>query len=323
MLAAVSDWARTSGGRQRVVALLPASEPERVHAEQETVAEVRRALDDGTAPWPLDAAEDGRLLLREARTPGARLEPAALARIATTLESAGRLRVALEAQAERCPRVRRRAAGLGDHAALVAAVRAVVDERGEMRENASPLLRRLRREIQEQRELLLARLESVMRAAGASPDQYVTQRADRYVIPVHADSAASVRGIVHDRSGSGATLFVEPLEVLDANNELQRRRDAETREIRRILEELTARVAAEADAAAASLDAVEAVDAVQARALWARTRRRRADGRPPGLRAAAIRCSTRTRAGSASCRSTWSSARACWCDGPQRGGTVA
>jgi DNA mismatch repair protein MutS2 len=98
----------------------------------------------------------------------------------------------------------------------------------------------------------------------------VTQRSDRYVIPVRADSAGSVRGIVHDRSGSGATLFVEPLEVLDANNELQRRRDAESREIRRILEELTGRIAADAAAIEASLDAVEAVDAVQARALWGR-----------------------------------------------------
>ena len=251
-------------------ALLPSADAAAVHAAQETVAESIRALEDHLAPWPVETAPDARELLEDARRPGARLEPAAFARIAATLETSTRLLRALEAQPARWQRIRALAAGLADQSAVVAAVREVVDERGELRENASPLLRRLRREIQEQREELLTRLEALMRTTGVASDPYVTLRGERYVIPVRADSSGSVRGIVHDRSASGATLFVEPLEVLDANNELQRRRDAEAREVQRILTELTERVATASPAALASLEAVEAVDAIQAAGVWAR-----------------------------------------------------
>ncbi len=277
VLAAVAAEARTPGGRERVLDLVPLADVERVRDEHDTVREVRRAIDDGLAPWSFDGVADVRDLLRDAVRPGTRLDPGELRRIAETLETAGRIRRSLDTHPDHWPRLVARTAGLGSHPAVVDAIRAVIDERGELRDNASPALRAIRREQQTQRESLLQRLEGMMRATAATDDPYVTLRGDRYVIPVRSDTAGAVRGIVHDRSASGATLFVEPLEVLDANNELQRLRDAEQREVRRILEELTRTVAADAPRAESSLDALESLDDVQARALWAKE----ADAHPP------------------------------------------
>jgi DNA mismatch repair protein MutS2 len=269
VLAAVAAEARTPGGEERVQARRPLSDAAVVREEQAAVQEVRRALDEGLAPWPLEVAADARLLLDQACLPGARLEPAELRRVADTLAGATRLRRLLDEQRERVPLLRARSAGLADHGALTAAIDAAIDGAGELREDASPALRALRRELQAQRSAILSQLESLLRRGGESADAYVTLRAERYVIPVRTEHSNRVPGIVHDRSASGSTLFVEPLEVLDANNELQRRRDAERREMLRILSELTGRVAADGAAAAASLAALEVVDELQARALWA------------------------------------------------------
>jgi DNA mismatch repair protein MutS2 len=271
VLAAVGARARTAAGRARIEALLPLDDAAGVAAEHATVTEARRALDEGFGPWSFEGVRAGvETRLQDAARADAALDAEALRDVADALDTATRLRRGLDAEPDRFPLLAARAAGLGSHAALVESIRATIDERGEVRDDASPRLRQLRRDIQAQRQALLDRLDKLMAAADASPDRYVTQRAERYVIPVRADAAGAVRGIVHDRSASGATLFIEPLDVLDANNELQRRRDAEAREVKRILAELTAAVAADAERAAASLTALAALDDVQARVLWAR-----------------------------------------------------
>jgi len=266
VLELAASEARSAGGKARLLARVPAAEAERVRVEQELVQEARAGLDAGIGPWPLEGAHDVRPLLRQAELPGASLEAADLRRIADTLDVGRRLRRYLSSHAESLPRACERAAGLHDHHDLVAAVHKVVNERGELVENASPLLVAIRRQIGEERQALLERLEALQRAADASPDQYVTLRGERYVIPVRTEAARAVRGIVHDRSASGATLFVEPLEVVDANNDLQRLRDAERREIERLLRELTRAVAAEAETARATQDALEELDDLHARA---------------------------------------------------------
>jgi DNA mismatch repair protein MutS2 len=123
----------------------------------------------------------------------------------------------------------------------------------------------VRRGLVAQRDRILHRLEQHLKGRKAGADAYVTLRGERYVIPVRTD-AGEVRGIVHDRSGSGATLFVEPLDVVDANNELQSLRDAEHREARRVLESLTQRLGADASDVRNSLEALEEIDALHAAA---------------------------------------------------------
>src|SRR4029079_18239120 len=111
---------------------------------------------------------------------------------------------------------------------------------GEIDDAASPELARLRREISNQRARLTKSLESIIRSAGdAIQDEIVTVRNDRFVIPVKADFRGKVSGVAHGFSSSGQTVVVEPLEAIEANNEIQNLKGKEEREVARILFILT------------------------------------------------------------------------------------
>lgn len=142
---------------------------------------------------------------------------------------------------------------------------------GEIDDSASPELAAIRREITNQRGRLTKSLESVMRSAGdAIQDQIVTMRNDRFVIPVKADFRGKVGGVAHGFSSSGATVFVEPLDAIEANNELQNLKGKEEREVARILFELTESLREQLPAIEAAVDAVAELDFIKAKVEFAR-----------------------------------------------------
>ena len=124
-----------------------------------------------------------------------------------------------------------------------------ISERGDVLDNASSVLARIRSELRVAQDRLLTTLDRIVHSADIKPylqDALVTQRQGRYVIPVRADAKGFVDGIVHDQSASGATLFIEPLKVVQQNNAVRELELQEEREIRRILAELSEAVAEEA-----------------------------------------------------------------------------
>jgi len=138
-----------------------------------------------------------------------------------------------------------------------------------MTDDASPTLKRLRREIRDRRRQLAAELERAFQGSDADrlfADRYVTLRHGRYVLPVRAEARSRVRGIVHDRSQSGQTLFIEPEHVVDVNNDLVQATREEEHEIARILGELTAGVRARLDDLDSLVSAVGELDWTFARA---------------------------------------------------------
>jgi DNA mismatch repair protein MutS2 len=142
---------------------------------------------------------------------------------------------------------------------------------GEIDDSASPELAGIRREIASQRARLTKSLESAMRSAGdAIQDQIVTMRNDRFVIPVKADFRGKVGGVAHGFSSSGATVFVEPLDAIEANNELQNLKGKEEREVARILFELTESLREQLPAVEAAVDAVAELDFIKAKVEFAR-----------------------------------------------------
>ena len=142
---------------------------------------------------------------------------------------------------------------------------------GEIDDSASPELGRLRREINNHRGRLQKSLESLMRNSGdAIQDQIVTQRNERFVIPVKADFRGKVQGVAHGFSSSGATVFVEPLEAIEANNELQNLKGKEEREVARILFALTEDLRENLPAIELAVEAVAELDFVKAKAEFAR-----------------------------------------------------
>jgi DNA mismatch repair protein MutS2 len=142
---------------------------------------------------------------------------------------------------------------------------------GEIDDSASPELASIRREIASQRARLTKSLESVMRQSGdAIQDQIVTMRNDRFVIPVKADFRGKVGGVAHGFSSSGATVFVEPLDAIEANNELQNLKGKEEREVARILFELTESLREQLPAIEAAVEAVAELDFIKAKVEFAR-----------------------------------------------------
>lgn len=203
---------------------------------------------------------------------GAVLEPGQLLDAASLLETAGWLRQQFPAEvAEKFPRLAARANELGDFRALLAAIRRAVLPNGEISNDASPALRRIRASVVETRESIQKLLKQILRAreAGACED-YVTLRNDRYVIPVRAENRRAVPGVVHGASGTGQTLFLEPLEALDANNQLVQLAEEESAEILRILQELTRRLQAELAGLRAAAETIAELDGVFARGRFAR-----------------------------------------------------
>ncbi len=142
---------------------------------------------------------------------------------------------------------------------------------GEIDDAASPELAQIRREINNQRSRITKSLESLMRnTSGAIQDEIVTMRNERFVVPVKADFRGKVSGVAHGFSSSGATVFVEPLEAIEANNELQNLKGKEEREVARILFALTEDLREQLPAIESAVEAVAELDFVKAKAEFAR-----------------------------------------------------
>jgi len=143
---------------------------------------------------------------------------------------------------------------------------------GTLEDRASPELARIRREIEKQKRVIQESLRGYLRRLaedGAVQDELVTIRGERFVIPVKTEQKRRVQGVVHGASSSGQTVFVEPLETIEQNNELVRLLDEEQAEIHRILLEMTRRIGEQAEAILASVDALRELELQFAKARFA------------------------------------------------------
>jgi DNA mismatch repair protein MutS2 len=204
-------------------------------------AEARLALAQKGAP-PLSSVPDVRGLLEHCRLPGSVLEGADLILLLPILDAAAKLSAYGRDLGTRTSRIAALTAALPRVADLAEALRRALDDEGALRDEASPRLRHLRRELRERRKRLVADLERLFQSPDAErtfAERFVTLRHGRYVVPVRSEARARIRGIVHDRSQSGQTLFVEPTDAVDANNDLAQATREEAAEIARILAALT------------------------------------------------------------------------------------
>lgn len=156
--------------------------------------------------------------------------------------------------------------------ALTEAIARVLDDRGEVRDHASDELARIRRELRLTQDRVQERLRRMVASPDVAPylqETLITRREGRFVIPVQADFRGHIQGIVHDRSSSGATLFVEPTQVVEMNNALRELKLAEEQEVIRLLRALTAQVGQVADEIDHTLSALAELDMVMAKARYA------------------------------------------------------
>jgi len=231
----------TPMGRELALALTPSHDLEAIRRALADTRQARAALAVvGPPPW--ETIPDVRPTLDAVRVPGTVAEAADLAAFVVVLEAAARLVAYGRGIREAAPDLATALAGFPSLAGLCARVRGALDEDGGIRDDASPALRRIRSRLRDLRRDLVKTLERYFQAPNADTlfqERYVTIRHGRYVLPVAASAKSRLRGIVHDRSQSGATLFVEPEGVVDANNELVQAAREEEAEILRVLAELT------------------------------------------------------------------------------------
>ncbi len=206
------------------------------------------------------------------RIEGASLDPREIFDVFALLDTAADAKSVLTAAAERFPRLGRRAQTIGDFRGLLKDLEGKILPDGTVSDHASVALARLRRDIERQKKSIQESLERFLKAhreEGVLQEEFVTIRNERFVVPVIAGQRRKLDGVIHGTSSSGHTLFVEPLETIDLNNELVRLSEEEAREIHRILLEMTDRLRGYGDSIRQTLATMAELELIFAKGRFA------------------------------------------------------
>jgi DNA mismatch repair protein MutS2 len=273
--AVIARYVRSALGRTELDALAPVSDRAAIESALADAAEGIGYLRAISQPQAASSGAAIRIHFNEIADPGtsvarlriegATLEAAEIFEIARMLDLAAQARSILVAARERFPRLARHASGIANLKDIASELRGKIQPDGSVADHASVALARLRRDGERQRHKIQESLERFLRAHhedGTLQEDFVTIRDDRFVVPVVTGRERRVDGVIHGASGSGHTLFVEPIETIELNNELVRLREEELREVHRILREFTARLrshAVEIGSTAAALGTLELI----------------------------------------------------------------
>jgi DNA mismatch repair protein MutS2 len=256
-----------AGGHERALALRPTPSYDEALRRQRRLAEAL-SLRASRAVLGLNGASDVRPAVEKSSLGGV-LDTHELGAVAETQRVAQEARATLERTAASLPLLGALGKRLTDLPRLVAEIGRSIDARGEVADAASAALSLVRRDIRIAHDRLHAKLQEFLASAGARlavQESIVTLRDGRYVVPIKADFRGEVRGIVHDVSSSGATLFIEPLAVVDLANRWRELQIEERHEVERVLRQLSALVGEAAPALLANYDALAELDLVLAAA---------------------------------------------------------
>ncbi|MGH9805011.1 MAG: endonuclease MutS2 [Candidatus Acidiferrales bacterium] len=261
-------------GRRALEALAPSTDRAWIALELERVREALWLAEQGEAPG-FGGLVDPETLLAKLGVSDVILSPEELLDLASLLAAATSTRQSLGAPRFRShlPRLRELAGELHDFSALERNIRRRILPGGELDDHASPELAEIRAHIQKTEQKLhraLGRILGEAAAQAALQDEYVTLRGGRLVVPIRADARTRPEGVVHAASGTGHTLFLEPLETIALNNDLVRLREEEAAEIRRILRALTEQLARRRAELERAAEIIGELDSLAARARYAR-----------------------------------------------------
>jgi DNA mismatch repair protein MutS2 len=277
LLALLAGFAASAVGREAILALHPSTDEEWIGRQHRLAAEVRLILEEQVS-IPLGGLFDPTQLAAKAQIAGAALEASELQSVARLANDVASWQVLLR---EPPARLVGKLMGLSElSAALTASLRPLAEsiERkiqpdGSLADDASPELNRIRREQERQQKIIEESLRAALRKLsdeGATQDDVITIRGERFVIPVRAELKRRVTGVIHGASSSGQTVYVEPLETIEQNNELVRLIEEEQAEIHRIFVALTRQVAGYAHSLVEGARVLAVVDSLRSRARFAR-----------------------------------------------------
>src|SRR5664279_585580 len=268
-------YAASPLGQQRIASLTPSRDRRWIEGQQLLTEELRGYLRSG-GRFDFHGMLEPTALLNKSRIQGAALELTEIRDILLLADRAAEWReivlhppVAIEGKWDA---VRALSQNVADFNELLRHFRNKILPDGTLDDRASPELSRIRRDIDRQRHTIQQSLQSYLRRladGGAVQDELITIRGERFVIPVKVEQRRRVQGVAHGASSSGQTVFMEPLETIEQNNELVRLHDEELGEIHRILLEMTSRIGEHADALVAAVEILGELELQFAKARFA------------------------------------------------------
>jgi DNA mismatch repair protein MutS2 len=278
LLGFVAGYAASAVGRDAILALRPSTDGAWMRRQHQLWNEVRLLLEEQVST-PLGGLLDPTQMAAKAQIPGAALEAAELQQVARLANDVAAWQALLR---EPPARVAGKLPGLTELSSSLAgsslkplaeSIERKIMPDGSLGDDASPELNRIRREQERQQRVIEQSLRSAMKklsGEGSTQEDLITIRGDRFVIPVRSELKRRVSGVVHGASSSGQTVYVEPLETIEQNNELVRLLEEEQAEIHRIFVALTRQVSGYAQALVEGARVLAAVDTMLARARFAR-----------------------------------------------------
>ncbi len=278
----VGRYVASPPGRGELAKIQPHSDRPRLERDLAEASEAIEFLRSASKPQPAQRGSAIRIdfgglpeltgTVHKLRIEGAGLEPRELFDILALLDRASDAKSILNVVAERFPLLGARGAAIGDFRELLNMLEGKILPDGSVADTASVALGRLRRDIDRQKRQIQDSLERFLRAHrddGILQEEIVTIRNERFVVPVISGQRRKMNGVIHGASSSGHTLFVEPIETIDLNNELVRLTEEEMREVQRILRELTERLRVHADAILAAFRSMSELDLIFAKGKFA------------------------------------------------------
>ena len=272
LLELVSRNAQTPMGVERFARLRPITNRRELDDSLAAITETILLNEENQVTWSFSSLEDPSDAVAILKIQNAALEPNRMLEIARVCSQALFARSSMQPAKDDAPTLWQIVENIPPSLlAVIDRINKKLLPGGEIDDSASPELAKVRREISAQKARLTKSLESAMRKAGtAIQDEIVTVRNDRFVIPVKTDFRGKVSGVAHGFSSSGSTVFVEPLEAIEANNELQNLKGKEEREVARILFALTEELREQLPAVEMAVNAVAELDFIKAKVEFAR-----------------------------------------------------
>jgi DNA mismatch repair protein MutS2 len=269
LLEIVARYATCAPGRRAALTLAPQSSTASLNAEFSFIREAVAYLRDGQE-LGFGGLPDPENWLANLENPSSVLASTDILDAAALIDLSAGLRASMKGSAAKYPLLAGLTSSLIDLRSLLATIRRSILPNGEIADSASAELKRIRSATTKAREKIHKLLEEVLRSRPGNEDGYVTQRNDRFVIPVRASERRNLQGIVHGASATGQTVFLEPLEAVEWNNNLGQLAEEEAAEIFRILSELTEQLRAQHGPLTAAVETIAHLDSIFARGRFAR-----------------------------------------------------
>jgi len=271
----LSGYASSPLGQRRIAELLPSLDRTWIETQQQLTTEIREYRRVG-GRFEFAGLPEVKKLIEKSRIAGAALETSEIRDVVLVADRGAEWREIVRqppaAMRSEWTAVAALSAGIQDFTTFLRSFRNKILPDGTLDDRASPELSRIRREIEKQKRQIQDSLRSYLRKlaeGGTVQDELITIRGERFVIPVKVEQKRRVQGVVHGASSSGQTVFVEPLETIEQNNELVRLLDEEQAEVHRVLLEMTRQIGENADAILAAADVLAELELQFAKARFA------------------------------------------------------